>query len=255
MPVATEPGEPGPVPVAQPPLTSPAQSPSVSIVNTDMFGPILVDSEGFTLYTFVVDEPGMTTCYGSCVNAWPPAIIEGTPVAPGIGLPGRLGTVQRDDGTTQLAYNDWPLYRFSRDQAPGQIAGDGSVNSGGLWPVATTGAVKATASINDPHVGNLVDADGMTLYTWAGDEAGMSMCNEGCSTAWPPLLVDGKLIVGAGLSRVLGTITRDDGTTQVTLREMPLYRFSRDATPGEANGVGSTGFGAAWSVASLETAP
>jgi predicted lipoprotein with Yx(FWY)xxD motif len=36
-----------------------------------------------------------------------------------------LGTVERDDGTTQVTYNDLPLYYFSGDQAAGDLEGQG----------------------------------------------------------------------------------------------------------------------------------
>jgi predicted lipoprotein with Yx(FWY)xxD motif len=227
-------------------------APSLGVMDTDKFGPVLVDRDGMTLYTWVLDEPGVSTCYGACVNTWPPALIDGPVVAPP-GLPGRLGTTARTDGTTQLTYNDWPLYRYARDAAPGEIGGDGSLSSGGLWPVATTGAVAPSVKMAAPNgdMAVLTDASGMTLYTWAGDEPGMSACTGGCTTAWPPVVAD-KLVVGPGLSRVLDTILRDDGAMQVTFNGMPLYRFARDAAPGDMNGEGINGFGAVWSIAMLQ---
>jgi predicted lipoprotein with Yx(FWY)xxD motif len=221
-----------------------------------MFGPVLVDHNGIVLYTWVVDEPTVTMCYGSCATSWPPALVEGSLVAPA-GLPGRLGSTSRTDGSTQLTYNDWPLYRYVRDTAPGEIGGDGSTSGGGLWPVATTGAVKPVVALAD-HSGPtsvLVDANGMTLYTWEGDQPATSACNDACAAAWPPVTADARPMVGAGLSRALGIIARDDGTSQVTFNNMPLYRFARDTAPGDMNGAGSTGFGAAWHVAVMETIP
>ncbi|MGH2573260.1 MAG: hypothetical protein ACRDGU_07230 [Actinomycetota bacterium] len=34
-----------------------------------------------------------------------------------------LGTVERNDGTTQVTYNNLPLYHFSRDEAAGETNG------------------------------------------------------------------------------------------------------------------------------------
>jgi hypothetical protein len=44
----------------------------------------------------------------------------------------------------------------------------------------------------------------------------------------------------------LGTITRSDGTKQVTYDGHPLYYFAGDSGPGQTNGQGSDGFGAKW---------
>ena len=48
----------------------------------------------------------------------------------------------------------------------------------------------------------------------------------------------------------LGTITRADGTTQVTYKGHPLYYFVKDKDDGDAYGEGSTAFGAGWYVLS-----
>ncbi len=46
----------------------------------------------------------------------------------------------------------------------------------------------------------------------------------------------------------LGTITRPDGTTQVTYKGHPLYTFIKDKDDGDTYGQGSTAFGAGWYV-------
>ena len=154
-------------------------------------------------------------------------------------------------------YDNWPLYRFARDTEPGQTGGDGSLGAGGLWPIAQTGAVTPTVMFaKNPKLGYLLtDSKGLTLYTWEGDKPKESACYEACANAWPPVLVQGKFIAGAGLSRVLGTAARTDGTTQVTYKDMPLYTFRRDMAPGDTNGEGSMGFGALWPVALLQVTP
>jgi predicted lipoprotein with Yx(FWY)xxD motif len=43
----------------------------------------------------------------------------------------------------------------------------------------------------------------------------------------------------------LGTITRDDGSIQVTYKGVPLYRYVNDTAPGEFNGSSLPG----WTIA------
>jgi predicted lipoprotein with Yx(FWY)xxD motif len=106
-----------------------------------------------------------------------------------------------------------------------------------------------------PTLGSiLADANGMTLYTWAGDTPGASACNDACARAWPPYLVDeGTAMNMMGMSSGLGAIQRNDGSYQAALDGWPLYRFSGDSQPGSANGEGSTGFGARWSAAKADS--
>jgi predicted lipoprotein with Yx(FWY)xxD motif len=44
-----------------------------------------------------------------------------------------LGTITRDDGTTQVTYNGWPLYHYHEDTAAGDTNGQGLEEFGGLW--------------------------------------------------------------------------------------------------------------------------
>lgn len=86
----------------------------------------------------------------------------------------------------------------------------------------------------------LTTADGMTLYLFTPDSATSSACTGGCATAWPPLA--GPAVGGEGLDAAqFGTITRDDGSVQATYFGHPLYLFSGDTAPGDANGQGSGG--------------
>ena len=85
-------------------------------------------------------------------------------------------------------------------------------------------------------------ANGMTVYTFNKDVAnsGTSNCTGACITRWPALTIPaGSTPAGeSGVTGTLGTITRaDDGSTQVTYNGLPLYFFSGDAAPGDANGI------------------
>ncbi len=89
----------------------------------------------------------------------------------------------------------------------------------------------------------LVDgASGRTVYTFTKDtkDSGTSNCTGGCIQTWPPLTIPAGTTPagGDGVNGQLGTITRvDDGSLQVTYNGLPLYFFSGDNAPGDANGV------------------
>jgi predicted lipoprotein with Yx(FWY)xxD motif len=95
--------------------------------------PVVLNGAGFTLYRFDKDtaNPSKSNCDGACATTWPPVLVQ-----PGsrIFLDGvsksQVGVVKRDDGSLQVTIGGWPVYRFSKDTAPGQTNGEGV---GGTW--------------------------------------------------------------------------------------------------------------------------
>ncbi|MFN8378861.1 MAG: hypothetical protein U0452_09335 [Anaerolineae bacterium] len=84
----------------------------------------------------------------------------------------------------------------------------------------------------------LVDANGMTLYTFANDTPGVTNCYGDCAANWPPLTVEeGQApTLDPAASGSLGVINRDDGLRQVTYNGWPLYYWVNDAQPGDTTG-------------------
>lgn len=99
----------------------------------------------------------------------------------------------------------------------------------------------------------LVDSKGMTLYTFSADSSGMSACSGGCATVWPPLTVPSGTTPkgGSGATGTFTTITRSDGTLQVTWGGHPLYTFSGDSAAGDTNGQNITSDGGKWTVVTV----
>ena len=104
---------------------------------------------------------------------------------------------------------------------------------------ATTGATVEAKTVGALGTKLVAGSNGMTVYTFTKDvkDSGKSNCSGGCATTWPPLTVTGTPTAGAGVTGKLATITRDDGTTQVTYNGLPLYFFSGDTAPGDGKGV------------------
>lgn len=89
----------------------------------------------------------------------------------------------------------------------------------------------------------------MTVYLFEADKGGTSSCSGGCASAWPPVTTTGAPSAsGAASSAQLSTITRPDGSKQVTYNGHPLYYFVQDKASGETTGQGVKAFGASWYV-------
>ena len=108
-------------------------------------------------------------------------------------------------------------------------------------PPAAGGPVIKTATVGSQGTLIVASSNGMTVYTFANDvkDSGKSACSGGCITKWPALTVpSGSTPTGdTGVTGKIGTITRDDGTIQVTYNGLPLYFYATDKAPGDANGI------------------
>jgi predicted lipoprotein with Yx(FWY)xxD motif len=131
-------------------------------------------------------------------------------------------------------------------------AGAGGVYGGG-GATSVPAAASGTAAIQAakvPGVGTvLTNSDGMTLYLFEADTGTTSTCSGDCATNWPPVTTSGNATATMGAtSSMLGTTTRDDGSTQVTYNGHPLYTFVGDTSSGQATGQGINAFGGLWYV-------
>jgi predicted lipoprotein with Yx(FWY)xxD motif len=111
-------------------------------------------------------------------------------------------------------------------------------SSGGESASTSSGGSGTIAGAEVSGLGQvLVDSEGMTVYEFTVDKGTTSECYGACEAAWPPVTASGKPTAGEGaMSSALGTTKRKDGTMQVTYEGHPLYTFTGDTAPGEANG-------------------
>jgi predicted lipoprotein with Yx(FWY)xxD motif len=81
----------------------------------------------------------------------------------------------------------------------------------------------------------LVNANGMTLYTFDRDDvSGKSNCNGKCAANWPPLAA----AAGATNAGNWSVIARNDGSKQWAYKGKPLYTWMDDKQPGDIDGDG-----------------
>jgi predicted lipoprotein with Yx(FWY)xxD motif len=123
------------------------------------------------------------------------------------------------------------------------VSGCGGSNSSNTTTptsaVATSNA-NAVMQIAKDAAGNdiVVAKNGMALYSFDPDtKGGNSVCYGGCAKAWPPLISPTATPVVSGIApSMIGTVTRKDGSKQVTLNGWPMYYFAFDQKAGDTNG-------------------
>lgn len=96
----------------------------------------------------------------------------------------------------------------------------------------------------------LVDAQGKTIYYFAGDVGSQSQCNGACAANWPPVPASASTEAISCITASLGSTTRADGSKQLTVDGHPVYTFAGDTSPGDATGQGKVLDGGLWTVVS-----
>jgi predicted lipoprotein with Yx(FWY)xxD motif len=121
---------------------------------------------------------------------------------------------------------------YGSNPAPAQNTSSQSTGS------QSTGAKLAIADVS--NFGKVVvDGNGRTVYVFDKDTASPSKsnCDGDCATMWPPVMAgDGKPQLEGVDASLVGTVTRTDGSKQLTLAGQPLYLFGNDAKAGDAKG-------------------
>ena len=140
------------------------------------------------------------------------------------------------------------------------IAACGSTTGGGgrygagstskATPASTTGSTSAltlktaTLTVGGKSLTVLTNAQGMTLYYRTSDTPA-SVCSGSCASAWPPVLSTTLPSVSTTLPGTFSLVNDANGS-QVAYNGHPLYTYSGDSAPLQANGQG---FGNVWFVA------
>jgi predicted lipoprotein with Yx(FWY)xxD motif len=117
----------------------------------------------------------------------------------------------------------------------GTTAGGTSGGSSKSAPAATADVL----STGSTKLGTIVvDGKGDTVYLYTKDTAnsGKSTCTGQCATTWPAVTTTSTSPKVKGVTGTVGTITRSDGSMQVTLNGWPLYTFASDSAAGDTSG-------------------
>src|SRR4051812_37745191 len=96
-----------------------AAAQTVNVRTVPGAGSVLVDARGNPLYSPAQEAHGMAPCPGACASVWVPLTVRsGSHPAGAAPLAGKLGTLRRPDGATQVTYRGAPLYSFALDRTP-----------------------------------------------------------------------------------------------------------------------------------------
>lgn len=84
----------------------------------------------------------------------------------------------------------------------------------------------------------VVNQDGYTLYLFTKDSKNpsKSTCYDKCAKIWPPALTDGNPSIEGISADLVGSVTREDGTKQITIGGWPVYTYIGDKKPGAWKG-------------------
>jgi len=124
----------------------------------------------------------------------------------------------------------------------GSSGSSGSGGSAGTPAAATTGTTLMTAKVD--KVGTVVtDSKGYVLYRFDADSVHPTRvsCYGTCAAVWPAATVKGSVTVKGIDKKLVSTVKRSGGASQLTLAGWPLYRYAKDDEPKEAYGQGVDG--------------
>ena len=107
----------------------------------------------------------------------------------------------------------------------------GSSSSSGSTSNSTSPSAAASSTMITTKTSSggsfLTNSAGRAIYLFVADSTGKSTCDGACAAAWPPVIAAGQpTAAGGAQASDLGTITRSDGTKQVTYDGHPLYYFA-----------------------------
>ncbi|MGO4459601.1 SCO0930 family lipoprotein [Streptomyces sp. M-16] len=135
-------------------------------------------------------------------------------------------------------------YGSGSGSLPGYGSDTGAAPAGGAAAAGKGGAAGELKVREAADLGSVVtDAEGFTLYRFDKDTAKppKSNCEGDCAKVWPAVSAD-DASAGAGVKAdLLGSVTRADGTRQLTLGGWPVYRYAKDTKAGDTLGEGVGG--------------
>jgi|GEM_PF-6320243 len=148
-----------------------------------------------------------------------------------------IPVINSDDWATLTAEGTPTVYLEVSSLIAGQvvsIVADGDFSAGNLDSVGFYNQEDYQYLVS----GNTASIEGLTLYTYDEDKiVGESACYDECAETWPAYTVPTLEYIVPFSSGSVNTITRLDGSLQVTINDEPLYFYVGDQAPGDMLGA------------------
>jgi predicted lipoprotein with Yx(FWY)xxD motif len=241
---------------------NPAVPPGFDVVQSST-GRLVVNKNGYSVYTSDRDEPNKSNCHDECLTNWTPV-----PAPENVTELGGWTTFERTPGVKQWAFRGKPLYTYNYDHDTRSFTG---ADVAGWWNVYTQRALPPPEefTVQDSDFGGqvLADSRGRTIYLYnctedtfaqlACDHPGttqayrLAICGNGdpelCRETYPYVVTP----TGAdSVSTLWGVMAIDPNTGRSAApgqtnalyvwayRGRPVYTYDGDAGPGTTNGEG-----------------
>jgi predicted lipoprotein with Yx(FWY)xxD motif len=180
-------------------------------------------------------------------------MVVGAAIAAAFALPGCAPA-----GFNQAAdYGNGAAPAAQPNASPGATAGPESTASPSSTSAAAANDGSGVPKLSDAQVthkltatkvskmGEVIENDqGHVLYRFDADSNNppKSTCDGDCAKVWKPALtIDGKPTLKGVDSKVVATVTRADGTKQLTVKGWPLYAYIGDKKAGTWKGQNVNG--------------
>ena len=148
-------------PGAETTVTNATKPGEVLGVATTSLGPVLVERQGLTVYLLTADTPGHSSCSAQCLQHWPLVPAPAGTGAPSVqGISATLSVTKATSGASMLTAGGWPLYRFAKDKAPGDVTGQGVKTFGGTWYAVSPSGDAVTATPTSAPATTSADSGG-----------------------------------------------------------------------------------------------
>jgi predicted lipoprotein with Yx(FWY)xxD motif len=133
----------------------------------------------------------------------------------------------------------------SSSSGGGSTGGAGTSSAAAASPSVAAGAAVGTEQTSLGTI--LVDPQGKTLYLFEADKPNVSHCTGVCLQYWPVVAATAAAPLSpSGVTATLGSITRSDGSKQLTVDSWPVYTYRGDTAPGMTAGQGTNLSGGLW---------